>query len=228
MKSFNKFLWIMVGFVACGAISFIVVTFYNRSSQNEIPQTKQSTQYSTDSKVVEKKQITHINARLVGKTDIPGFKTFTNQKYGFSISFPNTFNTSDGANDFVFHKQEGLLIDGTPNILTSQDAEYFQFTTPKEVAGMMAFGINFSSTTITQSLIDSWGDEVSYSRQTVINGKPVWALVMCAGNGCSTSFYFKHQDGTLTVTFYSTLTSTNESDLFISKSGRQILDTLQF
>lgn len=228
MKSFLKFLWIMVGFVACGVISFIVVTFYNRSSQNEIPQTKESTQYRTDSKVDEKKQITHMNTQLVGKTDIPDFKTFTNQEYGFSISFPNTFNTSDGTDDFVFHKQEGLLIEGALNILTSQNAEYFQFSIPKEVAGMTAFGINFSSTTITQSLIDSWGDEVSYSRQTVVNGKPVWVIVMCAGNGCSTSFYFKHRDGTLTVTFYPTLTSTNESDLFISKSGRQILDTLRF
>ena len=162
-------------------------------------------------------------------TDNPTvWKTFTNAGHGISISFPNTFISTDGKEDFVTHREnEGTI---------GQNSEYFYFCdgtymppTGKVCSGpFYYFGIALHDYVVTQELIKSWGGEVVYSQQTMVNEKPAWVVKMCAANGCSASIMFNHNGGTLAVGFYNYLYADAASPLFISELGEEILSTLKF
>jgi hypothetical protein len=158
----------------------------------------------------------------------PGWRTFSNKEYGFSISFPNEFVAEDGSEDFQW------LCSGCGSPL--KNAEYFYFCdgtymppTGEVCSGSFSyFGVQLHDYVVNQALIDSWGGEVVYSQQTTINGKPAWVVKMCTATGCSVSIKFNHDKGTLNVSFYNDLYIDTAGPLFISDLAKEILDTLQF
>lgn len=155
-------------------------------------------------------------------------KTFSDDKLGISISFPKNFVTEDGIDDFIYNKKNESTI--------TQNAEYFYFcdgvympSTGKVCSGLFSFfGIQLHDYVINQALINSWRNEIAYSKQETINGKQAWIVKTCAGNGCHVSIMFNHPQGTISVSFYNNFYRDGEVPFFISESAREILNTLQF
>jgi hypothetical protein len=153
------------------------------------------------------------------------WKKFSNTEKGISIQYPKEFVTEDGTDDFVYKRV------GEQEI---QNAEYFHYCdgtymppTGKPCSGPFSFfGVQLHDYVVTQELVDSWGGELKYAKQTILNGKPAWVVIMCAATGCSTSIKFNHRGGTLSISFYNGLYSDLASPLFISESAQKILGTL--
>ncbi len=165
---------------------------------------------------------------IVDKPIPEEYRTFTSEEHGISISFPSTFEVSDGTEDFIHTVPNENRV--TP------DAEYFSFCDGLRLTEghlvcdgpFYSFGIHLSDNVMTQELIDSWGGEVVSAEKVTINGRLAWSVTLCAATGCALTIKYDYKGGTLSIIFYNSFLDHSATPLFITEEAREILDTLRF